>query len=111
MKIRTLIRIVVIFILINIILTVITPANAVTPQTKLSALTNQLLDEIDFAVKNIAKIDIDAGSNHTCPLTINGGVKCWENNGAGNLGDGTTENRLTPVDVSSLTIEVGRYCA
>lgn len=45
---------------------------------------------------------IAVGSSHSCALNNRGGVKCWGYNTFGQLGDGTTEYRLGPVDVIAL---------
>lgn len=49
---------------------------------------------------------IAAGTFHSCALTAAGGVKCWGQNGAHELGDGTTTNRNRPVDVQGLEADV-----
>ena len=45
---------------------------------------------------------IAAGSSHTCVRVEDGSVRCWGQNSAGQLGDGTTESRPSPTPVQRL---------
>lgn len=49
-------------------------------------------------------IAISAGWSHTCALTSAGVVTCWGDNGEGQLGDGTTINRLAPAMTGGVSL-------
>ncbi len=42
---------------------------------------------------------VSVGAGHVCATSTSGALKCWGNNGFGQVGDGSTSNRLVPVDV------------
>jgi alpha-tubulin suppressor-like RCC1 family protein len=44
-------------------------------------------------------VSISVGSYHSCALIADGTMKCWGDNGWGQLGDGTTTQRLVPTTV------------
>jgi parallel beta-helix repeat protein len=46
--------------------------------------------------------DVAGGIYHTCALMTGGTVKCWGLSDFGQLGDGSTSQRLTPVDVCAV---------
>jgi alpha-tubulin suppressor-like RCC1 family protein len=42
---------------------------------------------------------ISAGNQHSCALLTDGTARCWGDGGAGQLGDGDTQNQPNPVEV------------
>jgi alpha-tubulin suppressor-like RCC1 family protein/lysophospholipase L1-like esterase len=48
-------------------------------------------------------VAISAGNGHSCAVLGDGTARCWGANGYGELGDGTTTDRPTPVAVSGLS--------
>lgn len=51
-------------------------------------------------------VGVAAGNAHSCVLDDTGRVRCWGANHFGQLGDGTTHGRLSPVEVVGLPADV-----
>lgn len=76
--------------------------------------TTQRLAPVAVAGLNTGVRALASGGNHTCAVTTAGAVFCWGENIAGQLGDGTTLQRNTPVQVSGISsgaqsISLGYY--
>lgn len=44
-------------------------------------------------------VEISTGGSHTCVILDDNSISCWGRNDTGQLGDGTTEKRLTPTQI------------
>ncbi|MBI4041002.1 MAG: hypothetical protein HY390_03935 [Deltaproteobacteria bacterium] len=66
-------------------------------------LGNNFLEKAYFVTNDVLTLsdveEVAAGGGHTCARLRNNVVKCWGENSHGQLGDGSQENRLTPVEV------------
>jgi alpha-tubulin suppressor-like RCC1 family protein len=53
------------------------------------------------SLAGVAELAVGAGY-HSCARLADGAVRCWGNNGSGQLGDGTVVDRRAPVAVAGL---------
>ena len=63
--------------------------------------TNRLTPVLVVAPAGVSFAVVDAGDFHTCGVTAAGTAYCWGGNGIGQLGDGTTTDRSSPVLVQA----------
>ena len=49
---------------------------------------------------------VSAGATDSCAVVLGGKVVCWGYNSAGSLGDGTTTNASTPVEVKGISTAI-----
>jgi alpha-tubulin suppressor-like RCC1 family protein len=61
--------------------------------------TERRLPVTAIGIADAAQV-VTGGNGHTCVRTRSGALTCWGLNGGGQLGDGTTSDRASPVAVS-----------
>jgi alpha-tubulin suppressor-like RCC1 family protein len=66
--------------------------------------TRRLTPTAVLGLTNAAEIATGVGGRHACARRTTGELVCWGSNSNGEVGDGTTVNRTTPVAVSGLSL-------
>ena len=86
----------------------LTTAGGVKCWGRIETITNTPVD-VRGLTSGVAAVS--TGEGHTCAVTTAGRAKCWGGNSSGELGNGTTADSSTPVDVSGLTSGVAAVSA
>ncbi|NNE10871.1 MAG: hypothetical protein HKN41_01345, partial [Ilumatobacter sp.] len=58
---------------------------------------------LPVTIPDFSATKVEASERFTCAVRTNGSAACWGRNIEGQVGDGTTTERLSPTDVSGLT--------
>ena len=73
--------------------------------------TTRRLTPVNVSGLSSGVASVTAGFYHSCAVLTSTAAKCWGYNGNGQLGDGTTTNRHSPVAVSGLSSGVASITA
>jgi alpha-tubulin suppressor-like RCC1 family protein len=57
---------------------------------------------VELTALGTTVVDVALGRDHTCARKQDGTLRCWGNNYSGQLGDGTTADKSSPVEVTAL---------
>ena len=74
-----------------------TPTPGVTPDAADKPISPEAMVQVTGELSNKTVVKITSGNDHFCAMTVTGASYCWGRNDHGQLGDGTTTSRSTPV--------------
>lgn len=73
--------------------------------------TTRRTSPVQVSALGASVVDVSCGSAQTCARKIDGTLWCWGSNNLGAVGDGTTTDALSPVQVTALGPDVAEVAA